>query len=480
MKPDSSFRSIAARAGRGGMLLGGAALLAACSVGPVYPGPPAPQAARFNAVLPTPAGAAPVSELDAWWAQFDDPLVGQLVAEAQAGNPSLEQVAARIGRARAEAAAAGAPLAPELDLGVVSQRQGVRQGDRRVTTSTQVRSLDANWEVDLFGAQRNTAKAARARAEARVDDWQAARVSLAAEVAGTLVNYRACTLVAAVLDEDAASRGQIAKLTGLKIKAGFGAPADGLLSEAALADTRQRAIDQRTECDLYVKGLVALTGNDETALRARLAARGVLPQPRAFVVDTVPAMLLERRPDVASAEAEMRAAAAEINAAQAARYPRLTLYGSIGILRLDGGPETARGWSFMPQLTLPLFDAGRRRAEVDGAEARYQEMRAAYQVRVRDAVRETEEALVRLDSLTRREADAMAAARDYDGYVKAGEDRYHAGPASLFELEDARRNALGARQTLIGVQQQRVQAWISLYKALGGGWQAAAAPGKQT
>jgi multidrug efflux system outer membrane protein len=457
----------------GGTLLGIAVLLAACSVGPVYPGPPAPAAVVFHAALPAPAQGVAMSELSAWWSQFDDPLVGQLVAEALAGNPSLEQVAARIGRARAEATAASAALAPTLDLGLVSQRQGTRAGGESAVASTRVRSLDASWEIDLFGLRRNTASAARARTQARIGDWEAARVSLAAEVAGTLVDYRACNRTAGVFGEDAVSREQIASLTGMMFKAGFGSPADGLLSQAALADARQRTTDQRGQCDLYVKALVALTGNAEPVLRSRLAAGGELPQPRGFVVDTVPAMLLARRPDVAAAEAEMRGAAAEINAAQAARYPRLTLDGSIGVLRLDGGPETARGWSIMPRLILPLFDGGRRRAELAGAEARYQEVRAAYAVTVRDAVRETEEALVRLDAQTRREADAAAAAGYYDRYVQANEERYRAGPASLFELEDARHNALTARQTLITVQQHRVKAWIALYKALGGGWHAA-------
>ncbi|RSZ55094.1 efflux transporter outer membrane subunit [Massilia atriviolacea] len=456
-------------------MLAAASLLAGCSVGPVYQAPAAPGATRFQASLPQPAaaGAGQASDLTDWWRQFDDPLVAQLVDAALAGNPSLAQSFARIERARAESSSAGSALLPALDLSAYSQRQGVRSGGVKRISSNQARSLDASWEIDLFGAVRKGAQAADARVAARSADWHAVRVSLVAEVSGALVNYRACGASLAVLGQDAASREQTAQLTRMKIKAGFTSTANGLLSDASFADARQRVVAQRAECDLYVKALVALTDIPEASLRTRLAGSDAVPRPREFVVNTVPAALLSQRPDIASAEAELQAASADINVAQARRYPRITLGGSIGLLRFEGSNDTANGWSFLPQMTVPLFDGGKRRADVKVAQARFDEARAGYEVKVRNAVRETEEALVRLDALTRREADAAAAARDYERYLQSGQDRYRAGPGSLFELEDARRTALTARQVLINVQHERVLAWIALYKALGGGWHGA-------
>lgn len=456
-------------------VLAALSLLAGCSVGPVYQAPPAPAAARFQASLPQPvAGAGQASGLADWWRQFDDPLVAQLVEAALAGNPSLAQAFARIERARAESSSTGSALLPALDLSAYAQRQGVRSGAVKRISSNQARSLDASWEIDLFGAVRKGAQAADARVAARSADWHGVRVSLVAEVSATLVDYRACGASLALLGQDAASREQTAQLTRLKIKAGFTASANGLLSEASFADARQRVVAQRAECDLHVKALVALTDLPEAVLRTRLGGSEALPRPREFIVDTVPAALLSQRPDIASAEAELQAASADINVAQARRYPRITLGGSIGLLRFEGSNDTANGWSFLPQIALPLFDGGKRRADVKIAQARFDEARAGYEVKVRNAVRETEEALVRLDALTRREADAAAAARDYERYLQSGQDRYRAGPGSLFELEDARRTALTARQVLIDVQHQRVLAWIALYKALGGGWPGAA------
>lgn len=452
--------------------LGALTVLAGCAVGPVYQAPEPLAPAQFQAALPAAdAGAARGSALESWWSQFDDPVVPTLVAAAQDGSPTLAAALARIGQARATAGVAGAARFPELELNAAGTRARVPGGP---VTATLARSLDASWEVDLFGGKRMAAEAARARLDARGGDWHDARVSLAAEVAGTVIRYRACARNASLLAQDADSRGQTAQLTAQKIKAGFTAPADSNLSAASLADARQRLVAQRAACDVNVKALVALTGVAEPALRATLDAGRGVPRPGAILVDTVPAQALRQRPDIAAAERDLGAASADINSAEANRYPSLSLGGSIGLLRLDG--VTNDQWSFGPKLNLPLFDGGRRRNEAELARARYDERYATYQLRVRGAVREIEEALVNLDASTRREADAATAARGYEQYFKASDDKFRAGPGSLFELEVARRDALSAQQVLINVQQERVLAWIALYKALGGGWHAGAEP----
>ncbi len=449
-----------------------ASLVQACAVGPQYAPPAAAAPDRFQASLPQADQRA--AGLRDWWRQFDDPLVAQLVEAAQATNPTLAQALARIEQARGTAGGARGARFPELSAGVSGNRSKTTGADGAVVSTTSLRSLDASWELDLFGAKRKAADAAEARLAARTADWHAARVSLAAEVGSTLVDYRACVATAQTLEQDLGSRLQTAQLTERKVKAGFMSTADSTLINASAADARQRLVAQQANCDLSVKALVTLTGIAEPELRARLGTGAALPQPQAIAVQSVPAKALEQRPDVESAERELAAASAEINVAQAARYPRITLTGNVGIagLRLGGASNSDSTWSFIPALTLPLFDAGRRRADVDVAQARYDEAYAVYQQRVRGAVREIEEALVRLDSAARRQADAQAAARDYERYFDLSNDRLRAGTGSMFELEDARRSALAARQNLIGVQRERVTAWIALYKALGGGWTA--------
>lgn len=458
---------------------------AGCAVGPDYRSPVPAAPSQFDAPLPPAAppsasAPAPAAEGDlAWWRQFDDPLVGELVQAAQADSPTLAQALARVLQARAVYQQAGAARLPEAKLDVTGTRaRTVAAPGISTPVATLDRNLDASWEIDLFGARAKAAEAADARWSARRADWQAARVSLAAEVASTLVGYRACVVSESILAQDLQSREAVVRLTGEALKTGYMPRLDGYLGNASAAAARTLLVAQHAMCDLYVKALVDLTGLAEPALRARLAAgTGTLPQPRAFVVESVPAQALAQRPDIAAAERDLAASAAEINVAQAQRYPSLSLNGSIGIGRLKTGglSGSASTWSFGPAaFSLPLFDGGRRRAEVAEAQGRYDEQAAAYRQRVRDAVREIEEALVRLDAAARREADADLAAREYQRYFEGSDEKYRAGATGLLDLEEARRNSLSARLTDVGVQLDRVQAWIALYKALGGGWQIAA------
>ncbi len=176
-----------------------------------------------------------------------------------------------------------------------------------------------------------------------------------------------------------------------------------------------------------------------------------------------------------NAEREVAAASAEVDGAQAQRYPRLTLSGAVGVanFRSDGQNTKGDTWSIGPlALTLPIFD----RANVAAAAARYDSAVAAYRASVRQAVREVEEALVNLDSSGARAGDARTALDGYRANFVAVEERYKNGLASLFELEDARRSRLAAEDTVVNLQRERSSAWVALYRAAGGGWNPAQPP----
>jgi len=205
------------------------------------------------------------------------------------------------------------------------------------------------------------------------------------------------------------------------------------------------------------------------------ARRASLPKPAQLGVAAVPAQVLAQRPDVAAAERELVAAAADTAQARAQRYPRVTLAGSIGPSRFETGGASTHGtlWSIGPvSVSLPLFDGGARRANVKAAQAAYDAAASRYAAKLRGAVREVEEALVALQSTAARGEDARSAAEGYERSLRAVESRYRGGLASLFELEDARRTAVAAQSALIELQRERVAAWISLYRSLGGGWSA--------
>jgi multidrug efflux system outer membrane protein len=413
-----------------------------------------------------------VASIARWWQHFDDPLLATLIDEAQAAAPSVVIALARVREAQAQAVAAGAAALPSLGLAASSARGATVP---TFVASTQSSALaQAQWEVDLFAGLAQQRQAAASRAEQSRLDWHDARITLAAEVAQTYVNLRSCEALVAVLELSLASQRKNFELTSEKARVGFEAPANVALAEAAAADAANRAAGQRADCDALTLGLTTLTGRALPQLREALAPRQAqLPQPAAaFEVDNLPAQVLAARPDVAAAEQALIAAHADLGAAEAARWPRLVLAGSIGPswLRVGGSTLDGTSWSIVPTLSLPIFDAGRIAAGVDAAAARRDAAYAALDARIRTAVREVEEALVRLAAARVREADATRAATGFRGYFEATEQRWRLGAASLIEMEDARRLALNAQAALLALQRERVAAWVSLYRAVGGGW----------
>jgi multidrug efflux system outer membrane protein len=367
---------------------------------------------------------------------------------------------------------AGAANRPTLNASLSAQR-GVTATSPTVGTALQS-SLDASWEIDLFGANRDATRAAEARLQGTTAQWHEARVSVAAETANLYFSWRSCHQLLEVVRSDATSRGETARLAELSTQAGFTAPAVSALARASAAEGRARITQQASQCDSSLKALVALTAVPEPALRQRLEAvppeRGAPALPG---VSVVPAEVLSQRPDLYAAQREVAAASADLGAAQAQRYPRLMLNGSVGTLNYStqGTTTDLSTWSIGPVvLSLPILDGGRRAANVQAAQARYTEAAALYRARVRQAVREVEESLLQLASTGAQQEDAAAAAQGYGDSFNATRARYQAGAASLPELEDARRITLAAQTTLLQLELQRSQAWIALYRALGGGW----------
>jgi len=453
------------------------------TVGPDARKPDARAPDRWQAGAPD-AGADPVAPppgggpraLRDWWARIgDDTLLG-LVDAAQAASATLAQVGANIAQARAEAIAAGAAGLPALEAIASANRAAFTFGGPASLRTQLQAGAQASWEIDLFGGLAREREAARARLDARLAQSDDARVSLAAEVADAYVNHRYCELQVALAQADAQSRATTARLTAAAGDAGLQAPATVALAQASAADAAATLARQRAQCDAQVKALVALTAVDEPALRRRLAEGGrtaTLPAPAALRVDAVPARVLAQRPDVAAAEREVAAASADIGVADAQRYPRLTLSGNVLPTRLsiNGSPTLGlTTWSIGPSIALPLFDGGRRAANADAARARYVAAEARYRATVRAAVREVEDALVRLASVQARDADVRAAARGYAVALEAASARQRTGLGNLLEQEDARRTALAAQAAVTALEHERVAAWIALYRAVGGGW----------
>ncbi|WP_093056429.1 efflux transporter outer membrane subunit [Variovorax sp. YR634] len=452
----------------------------------------APVPAQWHAPLPHGGSLASLAD---WWRQLDDPLLVELIAAAEAASPNVASAAARVAEARSTRVQAGAALLPSLD-GTASASRGTSgfssssSSSSSLSASTPITTLQAGlqskWEVDLFGRLRADRDSAEAKQNSANAKWHDARVAVAAETANAYFSERACQQQLRVSEADARSRSETARLNDLSAKAGFTAPADAALARASASDASGRLTQQRAQCAVQRKALVALSGIDETTLEQKLAAS---PAQRALPVvgsiASVPAEAISQRPDVYSAELGVASASADVGSAEAERYPKLTVSGSIGRTqyRVDGLRQSLETWTVGPiSLTVPLLDGGSRKANIDAAKARYAEAVSLYRSNVRQAVREVEEALVNLDATDARTTDADAAVKNYQASFDATQARYSSGLASLFELEDSRRTLFTAQTARVTLQRERTEAWVALYRSMGGGWnrQSASAPSSES
>jgi len=456
--------------------LAAAALLNACASTPPAPTsvPDVSVAAAWQAPLPH---GGTTAALALWWTQWGDPVLTDLQQAAQQASPSLSAARARIQRARATVTGAEAGDLPRLDA--VASARGGRPLLGQPASRAASLGLQASWEQDLLGAfglgAGGKADAAQARLEAAQAGWHEARVAVAAELASSYTALRACEAQLVQSRLDVASRSETARLTEQSAQAGFTAPADAALVRAGVAQTRSQMLVTQTQCETLVKNLVEVTDLPEADLRQRLAPRTAqLPSAAALSVASLPAALLAQRPDLAEAARNVVAAAWDQAQSQSDERPQLSLSGSLAGVRLSGGGSpSSRGatWSVGPLVvSFPLFDGGARAAATAAARADYDHAVAQYQALARRAVREAETALVTLDITAQREVDALAAARGFEASLVAAQARQRGGLASVLELEVSRRLALQAQSTLIDLQRERTAAWISLYRALGGGW----------
>ncbi|MBN8752318.1 MULTISPECIES: efflux transporter outer membrane subunit [Variovorax] len=448
----------------------------------------APTPAQWHAPLPHGGSLASLAD---WWRQLDDPLLVELIAAAEAASPNVASAAARVAEARFTRVQTGAALLPSLD-GTASASRGTAGiasgapsggsassssssslGATTPITTLQV-GLQSKWEVDLFGRLRADRDAAQAKLGSADAKWHDARVSVAAETANAYFAERACQQQLRVAESDTRSRAETSRLNDLSMRAGFTAPADAALARASAADASGRLTQQRAQCAVQRKALVALSGIDESTLEQKLAAS---PAQRALPavgsIASVPAEAISQRPDVYSAELGVASASADVGSAEAERYPKLTISGSIGRTqyRVSGLQQSLENWTIGPvSLSVPLLDGGSRKANADAAKARYAEAVSIYRANVRQAVREVEEALVNLDATDGRANDADTAVKNYQASFDATQARYSSGLASLFELEDSRRTLFAAQTARVSLQRERTEAWVALYRSMGGGW----------
>ncbi len=453
-----------------------ALVLSACSVNK----PPAEIAVELPAqwYAPPVAHQGSTEALTTWWSRFDDPVLTDWISRAQAQSPSVAQARAQVFAARAARLGVDAQYGPQVNA-VANASRG-RPDPNMPLGTTLSAGLQASWAVALWGEAAASRNAAQAQQEAAAAGWHDARVLVASELAQLYFARRLCAEQLVVAGRDRDSRAITAENNAVSERAGLTAPAVAALARASGAESAARYRQQEETCERQVKSLTALTGVPEPELRQQLASAPAWPAQlqsgrldAMLSVNAVPAEVIRQRPDVYRAQRELVAASEGVGVARAALLPGLSLSGSVLRNRFSGGgmEGSFNTWSIGPlSLSLPLLGRGILRADADSALARYDAAAVAYAATLRQAVSEVEQSLVTLSSLRERVSATETAVAGYAQSLQGTEARYRVGLASLNELEEARRLKLNADSSAVALQQERINAWIQLYVALGGGF----------
>jgi multidrug efflux system outer membrane protein len=429
----------------------------------------------------TSADATPLdtTALAVWWERFDDPILSDLIATALARNPNIRTAGSRINEARALRDIQKSSLLPSLSAGVSGGGNHTR--DRRTDTTSSsesyAASLDASWEIDLFGRQRQTLSAADADLAQAGANLHSAQVSLTAEVASAYVALRSAETRLDVVRATIETRAETLQLTEWREQAGSGDALERQQAVASLEQARASVPSLEQTIAQTRNQLAVLLGLTPGALDTLLHIDLPLPAVPAEIATGIPAETLRQRPDVRASEYSLLAAAARTSAARRERLPSLNLSGSLGIEALKAGklldPETVVA-SVFGSLTAPIFDAGRIRNSITIQTEQEEQALIAYESTVLTALSEVENALVSVSRNAERLAileRAAAAAREAESLATL---QYEAGQTDLLTVLDAQRSLLSAEEQVVTTRSDELSAHIQLYKALGGGWSSAA------
>lgn len=456
-----------------------AILLAGCSLGPEYHRPEvaAPVEYRYAEGYEEiwqqgePADELPKGQ---WWRIYQDPALNELQERAAANNQQLRAAVARLDQARAVAGLSRADLFPRLDLQPSAQRGRTADdlsplGEGQTTTTINL-PLDLGYELDIRGRLRRLNEAAAAEVDASAAEMESFRLTLHSEVARTYFTLLTLDRETALLEKTAQLRRQNQRLISSRYQHGLSDKLDLSRAETELAAAEAEVIMLRQRRSEVEHALALLLGEPASnfAHAANEAEEFQVPE----VKPGLPAELLQRRPDVAAAERRLMAANARIGAAKAAFFPSIRLTGAAGFGSNELSSLLASGnrfWNFGPQISLPIFDGGRNRAQLEQARAAHEEALADYQQTLLQAMQEVEDALATLALLHQQQQAQQRALRHARETVGLAHQRYRAGLVSYLEIIESERSALTQERAALQTSNQQLQANIALIKALGGG-----------
>jgi outer membrane protein, multidrug efflux system len=466
-------------------LAGLALLLAGCrAVGPDYVAPN-PSAPASFVEAPAQANQAPFID-EAWWKNFQDTTLNDLIAQALKSAPDLAEAQARVLEARALQRIAGAGRYPTADatgeyarnLGSDNVPTGVPPGGLGpgVHSNLWQAGFDASWEIDIFGGIRRSIEAADANFQAVAEDRADVTLTLIAEVARDYIELRGAQRRIEVARKNLAIERDLHTLTQSLLAAGLAPHQDLLRAQAQVSDIEAAIPEFETDERAAAYRIAALIGRPFAELAAELSAPRPIPQAVSEVPVGLPSELLERRPDVRAAERRIAAANARIGIAQADLYPHFSLTAVTGLesLYFSSFSSASSGYyQIGPGISWRIFDAGRIRFQVRAESARTDAAAAAYQRSVLNAFRDVETALISYANVKIRRNNLAAESAADAQATEIARLLYERGLESFLPVLDAERSLYAADDQLAQSERDSALALIALYKSLAGGWQTA-------
>lgn len=484
-------------------------LLAGCTVGPDYSPPRTEAPAAYTEPSPEAAQAAPGSShatLERWWVQFDDPTLQGLIERALKSNLDYLTAASRVRAAREQVVIAGAAELPQVSAsglaarlhsnggGLLSSLGGGSQdgsseggspggsdGSDSGSGHTNIKlysvGFDATWEVDIFGGGRRAIEAAKAVAEEAEWQMRDAAVTLTAEVATDYLSLRAAQARIALLREEAKAQQDVLDAARARQRTGFATQLDVNRQEGLVAATLAQVPPLEAQARAMRHAIAVLLGQAPEAMAGELAEPAAAPAVPDALPAGLPSDLLRRRPDIRAAERALAAATAQVGVAVADLYPKFNLLASLSFASNHvGNLLSTRNLSEagLGSIMWPIFNGGRIHANIRAKTEEADQAYYAYQKSVIGALRDVEDALARLDGDRAREAElhrADDAARSSTALVL---QQYKVGTTAYVDVLTAQANELSIRDRLEQNSEAMATDLVSLYKALGGGWEEAA------
>jgi multidrug efflux system outer membrane protein len=446
------------------------AMLAGCTMGPDYKRPAVPSPEAWRDGRSETASLADIS----WWELFEDEELRGLIQVALEANKDLRIAVARIEQARARFGITRADQFPQINAGAsattnrFSDNSPLGQGGETELLTT---TVDMAFELDLWGRLRRASEAARAEFLASEEARHTVMMTLVSDVATAYLQLRQLDLEREITQRNVASRRDSLQLARDRFESGLASNLDLRQAEGELAATAAQIPDLERQIAQTENRLSIILGRTPGAITRGRPLIGQTSPPT--VPAGLPSALLERRPDIRQAEAALVAANARIGVAKAALFPQIGLTGFFGVESIELSElftSPSRIWQFGPSLTLPIFNAGRNRANVDAAEAQQQELLIRYEQTILQAFRELEDALIAHRKARESLAEQREAVRASREGLSIAEYRYKSGLTSYLNVLDAQRTLLTQEVTESRTLLTQLVSVVQIYRALGGGW----------